>query len=51
MCSFEAEGLLALQMKVDGNFKRAVVVYPLCDDADDTVNNQHKTWSQYNHIL
>ena len=51
VCSFEAEGLLALQRKVDGNFKRAVVVYPLYDDADDTVNNQHITWSQYNHIL
>ena len=45
ICSLQVESLLALQRKVDSNFKHAVV-YPLYGDADDNVRNQHKTWSQ-----
>lgn len=45
ICSLQAEGLLALQRRVDSNFKHAVV-YPLYGDADYNVRNQRKTWSQ-----
>ena len=45
LCSCEAKGLMAVRKKVDSSFKRAVV-YPLYGDADNSVRNQRKTWSQ-----
>ena len=47
ICSFEAEGLMAVRKKVDSSFKRAIV-YPLYGDADDNVLDLHKTCSQMN---
>ena len=43
--SSEAKGLMAVQNKVDSSFKRAIV-YPLYGDADNSIRNQRKSWSQ-----